>query len=215
MKFDARMLGVALCLTTTLGGCSVFGSHHLAKADKAAAPAAAGLTEATFTRMARAHLDADRNGQALEAFQAALAIGEPRAPVLNGMGVAYARIGRADLAFRYFEQAVALAPDEDRYLANLMRLTQSPQFAMSRNAAPIAQAAELAVQNHALVEARPVESQPAPQMAVATSRIQRTGKGQVFIQSAEPMAAPVHPAMARVDTRFRPLVRVDLAAPKP
>ena len=40
-------------------------------------------------------------------------------------------------------------------------------------------------------------------------------KGQVFIQSAEPMAAPVHPAMARVDTRFRPLVRVDLAAPKP
>ncbi len=43
----------------------------------------------------------------------------------NGLGIAYAGIGRNDLAGRYFRTAVALDPASPRYAANLARLDQA------------------------------------------------------------------------------------------
>ena len=79
----------------------------------------------------RAHLTAGNAGLAIESFQRALALGESVGPAANGMGVAYARIGRADLARRYFSQAIAVSPEEHAYLANLDRLESTPSLAVA------------------------------------------------------------------------------------
>ena len=43
----------------------------------------------------------------------------------NGLGIAYARLGRTDLAEVQFAKAIALSPDDTRFSANLSRLYRS------------------------------------------------------------------------------------------
>lgn len=45
-----------------------------------------------------------------------------RAEASNALGVTYARLGRDDLAERYFRVAVDIAPGDQRFAANLLRL---------------------------------------------------------------------------------------------
>jgi tetratricopeptide (TPR) repeat protein len=47
----------------------------------------------------------------------------------NGLAVAYSRLGRLDLARRYFQAAASLEPDNTKYGANLMRVEQNLQLA--------------------------------------------------------------------------------------
>lgn len=47
----------------------------------------------------------------------------------NGLGVAYVKLGRPDIADRYFREALALRPGEDRYAANLLRLQRDVMLA--------------------------------------------------------------------------------------
>lgn len=47
----------------------------------------------------------------------------------NGLGVAYAKIGRNDLADRYFREALALRPGDDRFAANILRLQRDVMLA--------------------------------------------------------------------------------------
>lgn len=80
--------------------------------------------------------------KAIVAFRnARLASGETAA-VLNGMAIAYAGIGRADLAEQHFQQAIAEAPDNLRYRHNLQRLYDAtPRMAEARQAvAPLDEA---------------------------------------------------------------------------
>ncbi len=53
-----------------------------------------------------------------------------RADANNGLGIAYAKLGRADLADRYFRTAALLDPTNTKYLANLARLQSAEYFAM-------------------------------------------------------------------------------------
>lgn len=48
---------------------------------------------------------------------------------MNGLGVAYAKIGRTDLADRYFREALALRPSDDRFAANILRLQRDVMLA--------------------------------------------------------------------------------------
>lgn len=129
-----RMILAAL-LALPLGGCNSFLGMHLfghgaSKPMSAAATVPPSASSATATLAGRSELDAGRPGTAIEKFQQALANGEPVAPALNGMAVAYARIGRLDLAQRFFQQAIAVDPADARYQVNLAALMQTPAFAM-------------------------------------------------------------------------------------
>lgn len=121
-----RLLDNALLLgcAAALGACQATGAPGLAR--NGMERPAPGETD-----LGRAHLAAQRNGLAIEAFNRALVFGEPAAPALNGLGVAYARLGRADLAYRFFTQASAADPANPLYARNLATLTQSDGFTLA------------------------------------------------------------------------------------
>jgi Tetratricopeptide repeat len=70
----------------------------------------------------KTQLDAGLYSMALESFRSVLRQSPDSAPAYNGLAIAYDRIGRADLAQRYFETAIAKAPHDARYRTNLAQL---------------------------------------------------------------------------------------------
>jgi tetratricopeptide (TPR) repeat protein len=68
---------------------------------------------------------------AIDAFNRGLAQGEDPAAAYNGLGVAYARIGRSDLAYRFFKKAAMSEPDNPVYWRNLAILIDTPEFRLA------------------------------------------------------------------------------------
>ena len=58
------------------------------------------------------------------------------AEATNGLGVAYAQLGRNDLAERYFREAVAMDPQDRRFAANLARFEQTRAVQLAARPAP-------------------------------------------------------------------------------
>jgi hypothetical protein len=83
----------------------------------------------------RAHLLANRPGSALTAYRQAAYDPTSRAQALNGMAIASDRLGRPDLAQRYFHQALLLEPGNTALLANLERLNANRSNAVEALAA--------------------------------------------------------------------------------
>ena len=71
-------------------------------------------------------------GAAIAALRLARLDPDSAAEATNGLGVAYARIGRDDLAERYFRQAIVLAPQDRRFAANLDRFYQVRDARLAR-----------------------------------------------------------------------------------
>ncbi|MDZ4306991.1 hypothetical protein [Allopontixanthobacter sp.] len=67
---------------------------------------------------------------AVASFRIASLDPDARADANNGLGIAYAKLGRADLADRYFRTAALLDPANTKYAANLARLQSAEYFAM-------------------------------------------------------------------------------------
>lgn len=63
------------------------------------------------------------------------------AEATNALGVAYARLGRDDLAERYFREAVAMDPQDRRFGANLARFEQARAVELAARPAPLPVAA--------------------------------------------------------------------------
>ncbi len=129
-----------------LGGCKVLDSLHLTGNSHRAQPAQAVLVTGPYgpaTQAGRDNLRANQTGLAIEAFNRALASGEEPAAAYNGLGVGYARLGRPDLAYRFFSKAAASDPGNLAYARNLTNLVDSPAFTLNvmTRAAPIAAAA--------------------------------------------------------------------------
>lgn len=204
--------GLLAFATLALSGCSLFRGHSAMDGDKRAAQlAVAQVPGSYFTQLGRRELDVGRPGIALEAFERALAAGEEAAPALNGMGVVYARLGKYDAAHRLFSEAAAHDPANEKYAANLTRLTSSPTFAMRHEA----DAAVELVQAAATLAAEPAQASAAPVPAPAsqpTGRLVRVGPGEFRIHSAAPQNAPSRTALNAVDPRFKPQVSVNLIA---
>lgn len=67
----------------------------------------------------RAALSAGQTAAAIDSFMLAKSFPQHAPAALNGLAVAYSRIGRPDLTERFFRAAILLAPHDDRYRANL------------------------------------------------------------------------------------------------
>ena len=127
-----RALTIAMAggLLATLGGCqSILEPFGLARSDRQGSKDLASEYAAAQDEYFQDRLEAGkedlRNGNfaaAMEAFRHASLGRATRADALNGLGVAYAGVGRLDLARRYFYQAASLDPEDSRYAANIARL---------------------------------------------------------------------------------------------
>ncbi len=95
-----------------------------------------------------------QNADAISAFRRALRETPDNPEAFNGLAIAYDRIGRRDLAQRYFELAVAADPVQDRYKVNLARFFErggQPELAQGL-IEPLPEIAEVARPAAATVE---------------------------------------------------------------
>lgn len=96
---------------------------------------------ASMLQRGRAQLDAGLDALAIESFRTEIRQNPESADAYNGLAVAYGRIGRPDLAQRYFETALAKEPTNAKVQANLAKLNHIP--------APVVQLADTSlVQQH-------------------------------------------------------------------
>ncbi len=202
MQLSFARLSLVIVVSLPLGACSsIFGSNWLARNSQKpqveqAEPAAA---IAHSTDEGRKHLGDGRVGLAIEAFQKALTNGEPVAPALNGLGVAYARLDRPDAAKRFFEQASAMEPGNERFAANLVNLLRSPAFALRQARELSGQLADQAGGAGA-IQASPAQasSQPRP------GQLQRVSRGEVRIATAPARTAPLPSMRPQLSLGIRP-----------
>lgn len=104
-----------------LGGCSAF--QPQARLEIRSVETAQRSSEAADPlAQGRSLLALGQNGNAISAFRSALRENPNSGDAFNGLAIAYDRIGRQDLAQRYFELAVSAAPENMRYRGNLARL---------------------------------------------------------------------------------------------
>ena len=125
MKTTSALLVLASSL---LGGCqALFGSASFAERPPPAASASIDMSDYFATRLeaGRIHLERGRPTQAVTAFRQASYDPEFAARAYNGMGVAYAQLGRQDLARRYLAMAVSADSQDERFARNLARLDRA------------------------------------------------------------------------------------------
>lgn len=173
MKRTIAKLALLTGATVALGGCQIFAPNQLAstKAERGKAVRTADARGVSGLDQGRAHLRGQRWGQAIEAFNVALMTGEDPAAAYNGLGVAYARLGREDLAYRFFKKASMSDPENPVYSRNLALLMDSPGFdlaAMNRGERQLAP------------KAAPVPAPVARQAATLPTpgKLHREAKGQ-------------------------------------
>lgn len=197
-----------------LGGCGVLHKLGIGRPQPtrqaATAPQAQPAGAAIHTAAGRRHLDEGNFGLAIAAFQQALGNQEPSGPALNGLAVAYARLGRSDAAEKLFHMALNADPDNASYAANLAMLSKS-------RSAPVP--APAAMQAHAPATAQTAspaaDVAPAPAALAATEvpagRLVRTAPRQFTIRTVRAGEGPARsPAIA---ARFRPVIRMALRPP--
>jgi tetratricopeptide (TPR) repeat protein len=208
MRTVPLRLVVLAVAAVQLGGCTSFLGIKFARQaqPEPAVENESTLAAAPITEAARKQLSEGQTGLAVETFKQALAAGEPQAPAVNGLGVAFARLGRFDLAHRFFSQAMEMDPADSRYADNLARMMRSPELLAMRRDADIAAAAqERLAAAQAEVEAR-AAARPSP------GKIERLSRGEVRIATAPPQAQPtVKTVRSATADGFKPLIRVTFA----
>lgn len=148
-----RVSNLALLVLATaspmLGGCqSIFGNSRGVRTE-VSIPQQGDMAQYAAAQMAlgKQALGQEQFGQAIVAFRNARLAPEHSAAAYNGLAIAYAGIGRPDLAERFFKRAIAEAPEDRRYHANLarfyetvpnsrMRLANAEDMQMSGRASP-------------------------------------------------------------------------------
>lgn len=140
MKTIAMRSMTAIALATMLSGCqslpvigSLFAPSQQRPDMMRPAPDLAGaqLLEEGRQQLANGQISA-----AVASFRLAAMDQTTQADAFNGLGVAYARLGRADLADRYFSAAIEARPEDMRFAGNLMRLRQQVMLARASRTEP-------------------------------------------------------------------------------
>ncbi|MCA0903695.1 tetratricopeptide repeat protein [Qipengyuania aquimaris] len=143
-------------------------------------------------------------GNAIPALQRA-ALNRQTAPdAANALGVAYARIGRGDLAERYFRAAVTLAPQDAKFAANLERfyasdLAQDMRTLHAQREEARKAYAEFA-QSEASIAAQPINEERLVQSGGEQRKItleRGTATARIALDGAEPGKARVRVRTAK------------------
>jgi len=155
----------------------------------------------------RALLAAANPVQAMAAFNAALALDPDNLAAINGLGIAYDRLGRADLARQQFERALSIAPDAADIAYNLglslmnaglHRAAIAPlQQAVAGDDARAAASARrlLAIINMQLAQPEPAAPPATAPPRQAAARIDLVASGEAVLVLAEaPRRTPAAPA---------------------
>ena len=179
MKPIVRLSG-AIALTALLCGCQSLGlpGWSFKSPRSAAMPRhAAGDYEALLAE-GRAQLSAGQLSAAAASFRMASTDPKTAAEANNGLAVVYAKLGRSDLAERYFRTALALEPESQRFAANLIRLQR--HVLLTRQAA----AERLAAISEIVPEPRFASGKIADRITTSSGgRIERISRGSVRIRT--------------------------------
>lgn len=126
MKNSAKISACVLAALTLSGCQGILSAFNLGGQKQYRAEANAQVFGQDELEQGRAALKAGYPAAAIKQFRLA-ALDEETAPdAFNGLGIAYARIGRADLAERYFKMAVTLDSSNAKFTANLDNFYNSP-----------------------------------------------------------------------------------------
>lgn len=189
----ARNVALFLAVVPALAGCKMLGLSNGFGSSSSLdqrLPDDFGAEQLAAGRKALA--DGDTMG-AIDSFHLAKLYPAHAAAASNGLAVAYSHLGRADLTERYFQVAVSLAPEDDRYRSNLARFyTRNP---IPRVADPGAALATLLASGPLPVDAPidvAIEEQALPVVArgggitveQAGTRMRRVSRNEVFISDA-------------------------------
>ena len=172
-------LGTVAVAAVMLAGCQssplagwTFKKHEGSRL--AAAPTVDGLI---VLEEGRQYLREGNISKAVASFQLARMDKSTAAAANNGLAVAYAKLGRPDIAERYFRTAAALDPAETKYVANLLRLQGNVMLARR----------ERQVEQLAAVAERRSSEEAARNSAAPVHRVSH---GEFRITTAEPSGAP-------------------------
>lgn len=224
------VVAVSLTVLTACGP-----SQDIPPVQVRAQPSPAGQGEDPYAAGKR-HLAAGKLGLAVEQFRAAVAKDRGAVAALNALASCYDRLGRFDLADRYYDQALALAPTDVQTLnnigvSNLMRgrpARAATMLELARKAAPDdAQiAANLERATQAVAQAKAAELAASEEEAVRPNRIERSGANAWSLRIGEWLqpAAWVKPPVPRGEEPPLPTaapravvtrVALDTVAPSP
>lgn len=139
MKRNLRWAALAVA-TVSLAGCkgnplhSAFDRGYVsAKVANAQVESGSKVIEEASMNLRQGNISA-----AVANFQIAAMDPNSAAAAYNGLAVSYARLGRDDLAYRYFQTAARLEPANPRFTANLFRLQKKQMLARQQVSTPLA-----------------------------------------------------------------------------
>ena len=214
---------------STLSGCQSFmGAFNFGDAKVQRADAGEGpVFGAEELERGRAALKAGYAANAIDQFRLAT-LNEKTAPdAFNGMAVAYARLGRADLAENYFKTALSLDSANPKFAANLQNFYQSPLGNTSRALAMRQAEADrqlAAAAQEASAQGLIADSDAAPRNAAARPirevvlNRQGNARREIMITTRAPSAEPMG-AMPTVASRTpaapKLVAKAEEAAPQP
>jgi Flp pilus assembly protein TadD len=117
MRKTSTVLTLGACFLALTGCQALFGTSSFASQAPSVDVASLDMSDYFTARLeaGRIHLAQGRPAAAVTAFRQASYNAAHAGPAYNGMGVAYAQLGRQDLARRYFEMAVAADPVDERF----------------------------------------------------------------------------------------------------
>lgn len=173
MKAHVR-LSCLVVAAVSLGGCQSFPlTSWMGKKDRPASdaePALAGNTAGALEE-GTAFLRAGELSAAVASFRIAQLDRATRADASNGLGVAYAKLGRLDLAERYFQAAILSDPENTKFAANLLRLQQQVMLARRTDA------------DAALAAVATTTPEPQASRALHAGTIERVSRGEVRVST--------------------------------
>ena len=120
MHISKTKCALAGCATFIVAGCA--SQQSIAPQYRLSAPSAQVVEGSSMLQRGRAQLDAGLDALAIESFRTEIRFNTDNVDAYNGLAVAYGRIGRNDLAQRYFEIALAKDPMNVKVQANLAKL---------------------------------------------------------------------------------------------
>lgn len=203
---NTAKIAVILAAGSMLGGCQSILKPFGYAAKRPSAEMSGPLFGEADLEEGRQALKAGYPATAIPAFQRATLNADTAPAAFNGLGVAYAKLHRGDLAEKYFTIATKLAPTDERYAANLARFYNSGLAASNHALAARKKATDemlAEAEKAAPIVAEPVRTvQKGPiRIELPAARISRMSNKEVRLITVEPAPGAEAARHAKVEVR--------------